>query len=62
MQRRVNQFTLEPINNILQGSIFGVSSIIPQPSPPPLDFSFILMNGINFGLMDGQDFLLMKTI
>jgi hypothetical protein len=60
MQRRVNEFTLEPINNVLQNTIFGISSI--SPGPTPTEFVFLLMNGGNFTLMNGLDLLLMRTI
>jgi hypothetical protein len=59
MQRRINEFTLEPINNIMMGSTFGVSNVIPQPFAPM--FAFLLMTGANFMLMNGQDLLLVKT-
>lgn len=58
MQSRVNEFTLEPINNIMQGSTFGTSNVIPQP-PEQLN-EFLLMTGQTFKLMNGQDFLLMN--
>lgn len=56
MQNRKNEFTLEPINNIMQGSTFGSSSIIPVP-PEELN-QFLLMNEQPFKLMNGQNFLL----
>jgi hypothetical protein len=58
MQRRVNEFTLEPINNIMQGSTFGTSNVVPVP-PEQLN-QFLLMTGAPFKLMNGQDFLLMN--
>ena len=56
MQSRKNEFTLEPINNIMQGSTVGSSNIIPVP-PQELN-QFLLMNGQPFKLMNGQNFLL----
>jgi hypothetical protein len=57
MQSRKNEWTLEPINNIMQGSVFGSSNIVPLP-PEQLN-EFLLMTGAPFRLMNGQDLLLM---
>ena len=59
MQGRRNEFTLEPINNIMMGSVYGSSNMIPVP-PSQLN-EFLLMNGKVFLLENGQDLLLMET-
>jgi hypothetical protein len=59
MQRRVNEFTLEPINNIMMGSVYGNSNMIPVP-PSQLN-EFLLMTDAPFILMNGQDLLLMEA-
>lgn len=58
MQRRINEFTLEPINNIMMGSVFGTSRMIPQPPTPTSSGNFLLMTGANFLLMTGANLLL----
>jgi hypothetical protein len=61
MQRRVNEFTLEPINNIMMGSVFGISKVIPSSfTPVQPNNSFLLLSGANMLLLTGQDFLLLE--
>jgi len=61
MQSRVNEFTIEPINNIMMGSVFGSSNVIPGSATPPQPSNrFLLLSGGNLLLLSGQDMLLLE--
>lgn len=59
MQNRPNEFTLEPINNIMTGSVFRGSNISEGSIPPPPSNAFLLLDTTNFKLLDGTNFLLL---
>lgn len=59
MESRNNQFTLEPIDNIATGTVFGNNfSNMGSSAPPAPGNRYLLGNGSSYLLGDGSYYLL----